>query len=93
YPDTPGIWTEEQVETWKPIAVHVKGGFQPNGQAPISCTDKSLTVQNVALSLSPPWLLETEELPQIVNDFRIAARNAIEAGNKTAYPRHSLTHC
>ena len=28
YPDTPGIWMEEQVEAWKPIinAVHDKGG-------------------------------------------------------------------
>ncbi|EEF35996.1 12-oxophytodienoate reductase opr, putative [Ricinus communis] len=63
YPDTPGIWTKEQVEAWKPIvdAVHAKdgiffcqiwhvgrvsnAGFQPNGQAPISCTDKPLTPQ------------------------------------------------
>ncbi|KAL6180333.1 hypothetical protein ACLB2K_046997 [Fragaria x ananassa] len=55
YLDTPGIWTKEHVEAWKPIvnAVHAKGGiffcqiwhvgrvsnsgFQPNGQAPISC--------------------------------------------------------
>ncbi|PPS05569.1 hypothetical protein GOBAR_AA15076 [Gossypium barbadense] len=29
YPDTPGIWTKEQVEAWKPIvdAVHDKGGI------------------------------------------------------------------
>jgi 2,4-dienoyl-CoA reductase-like NADH-dependent reductase (Old Yellow Enzyme family) len=27
YPDTPGVWTKEQVEAWKPIvdAVHAKG--------------------------------------------------------------------
>ncbi|KAM7280349.1 hypothetical protein ACFE04_007483 [Oxalis oulophora] len=61
YQDTPGIWTKEQVEAWKPIvdAVHAKGGiffcqiwhvgrvsntdFQPNGQDPISSTDKGLT--------------------------------------------------
>ncbi|XP_072970505.1 putative 12-oxophytodienoate reductase 11 isoform X2 [Typha angustifolia] len=105
YPDTPGIWTKEQVEAWKPIvdAVHEKGGiffcqiwhvgrvsnygFQPNGQAPISCTDKSLTPQvradGVAVAVaefSPPRRLETEEIPSIINDFRLAARNAIEAG-------------
>ncbi|KAM7280491.1 hypothetical protein ACFE04_007625 [Oxalis oulophora] len=63
YQDTPGIWTKEQVEAWKPIveAVHAKGGiifcqiwhvgrvsntgFQPNGQDPISSTDKGLTPQ------------------------------------------------
>ncbi|CAM6103991.1 unnamed protein product [Calypogeia fissa] len=29
YPDTPGIWTKEQVEKWRPIvqAVHEKGGI------------------------------------------------------------------
>ncbi|KAF2296967.1 hypothetical protein GH714_013773 [Hevea brasiliensis] len=29
YPSTPGIWTKEQVEAWKPIvdAVHVRGGI------------------------------------------------------------------
>ncbi|KAJ4713760.1 12-oxophytodienoate reductase [Melia azedarach] len=103
YPDTPGIWTKEQVEAWKPIvdAVHAKGGiffcqlwhvgrvsnqdFQPNGQAPISSTDKSLTPQlrsngiDVA-RFTPPRRLRTDEIPQAVNDFRLAAKNAIEAG-------------
>lgn len=29
YPETPGIWTKDQVEAWKPIvnAVHEKGGI------------------------------------------------------------------
>ena len=29
YPETPGIWTKEQVEAWRPIvdAVHAKGGI------------------------------------------------------------------
>ncbi|KAB1210905.1 12-oxophytodienoate reductase 2 [Morella rubra] len=103
YPETPGIWTKEQVEAWKPIvdAVHAKGGiffcqiwhvgrvsnrdFQPNGQAPISSADKPLTPQlpsngtDVA-QFTPPRRLSTEEIPQVVNDFRLAARNAIEAG-------------
>ncbi|KAL4032142.1 hypothetical protein IC575_005206 [Cucumis melo] len=103
YPDTPGIWTKEQVEAWKPIvdAVHRKGGtffcqiwhvgrvsnsgFQPNGQAPISSSDKPLFPQvrsngiDVA-QFTPPRRLRTDEIPQIVNDFRLAARNAIEAG-------------
>ncbi|CAL9170605.1 unnamed protein product [Musa hybrid cultivar] len=103
YPCTPGIWTKEQVEAWKPIvnAVHEKGGiffcqiwhvgrvsnhdFQPNGQAPISSTDKPITPQvrangiDVAI-FSTPRRLQTEEIPLVVNDFRVAARNAIEAG-------------
>ncbi|KAF8411934.1 hypothetical protein HHK36_004492 [Tetracentron sinense] len=103
YPDTPGIWTKEQVEAWKPIvdAVHAKGGiffcqiwhvgrvsnygFQPNGQAPISCTDKSLTPKIQANGIdvagfSTPRRIRIEEIPLVVNDFRIAARNAMEAG-------------
>ncbi|KAL7118296.1 hypothetical protein ACP275_03G127100 [Erythranthe tilingii] len=103
YPHTPGIWTKEQVEAWKPIvdAVHAKGGiffcqiwhvgrvsntgFQPNGQAPLSCTDKGITPQVRAngvdvAQFSPPRRLETDEIPLIVNDFKLAARNAIEAG-------------
>ncbi|KAF2296969.1 hypothetical protein GH714_013793 [Hevea brasiliensis] len=102
YPSTPGIWTKEQVEAWKPIvdAVHAKGGifflqiwhvgrvsnsgFQPNGQAPISCTDKPFTPQIQANGIdvaqfTPPRRLRTDEIPQVVNDFRIAARNAMEA--------------
>ncbi|KAL7603629.1 hypothetical protein Lser_V15G17017 [Lactuca serriola] len=103
YPETPGIWTKEQVEAWKPIvdAVHAKGGiffcqiwhvgrvsntgFQPNGQAPISSSDKELFPQlrsngiDVA-KFTPPRKLTTEEIPLVVNDFRLAARNAIEAG-------------
>jgi 12-oxophytodienoic acid reductase len=51
--------------------------FQPNGQAPISSTDKGLD----GAQFTPPRRLRTDEIPQIVNDFRVAARNAIEAGN------------
>ncbi|WCJ34931.1 12-oxophytodienoate reductase 1 [Euphorbia peplus] len=93
--ETSGIWTKEQVEAWKPIvdAVHAKGGiffcqiwhvgrasnsdFQPNGQPPISSTDKPLTD---VTNFTPPRRLTTDEIPDIVNDFRIAARNAMEAG-------------
>ena len=60
-------------------------GFQPNGQAPLSSSDRPLTPQiqangfNVA-DFTPPRRLRIEEIPQVVNDFRLAARNAIEAG-------------
>ncbi|KAF3447390.1 hypothetical protein FNV43_RR12576 [Rhamnella rubrinervis] len=98
YPETPGIWTNEQVEAWKPIvdAVHAKGGiffcqiwhvgrvsnsgFQPNGQAPISSTDKPLIQSDGFGVFTPPRRLRTDEIPGIVNDFRLAARNAMEAG-------------
>ncbi|XP_031479556.1 putative 12-oxophytodienoate reductase 11 isoform X2 [Nymphaea colorata] len=83
YPDTPGIWTKEQIEAWKPIvnAVHEKGGFQPNGQSPISSTDKPPRSNQLdASEFSPPRRLKAEEIPEIVDHFRLAARNAIEAG-------------
>ncbi|KAJ0025867.1 hypothetical protein Pint_07488 [Pistacia integerrima] len=80
-------------------AVHANGGiffcqlwhvgrfsnedFQPNGQAPISSTDKPLMHQIQASGIeiahfTPRRRLRTDEVPQIVNDFRLAARNAIE---------------
>ncbi|ONK77347.1 uncharacterized protein A4U43_C02F5590 [Asparagus officinalis] len=102
YPHTPGIWTKEQVEAWKPIvdAVHDKGGiffcqiwhtgrvsdygYQPNGQAPISCTDKppspTVLYDDIIKEYSPPRRLTIDEIPQVIDDFRIAAKNAIEAG-------------
>ncbi|KAI3499209.1 hypothetical protein L1887_35002 [Cichorium endivia] len=52
--------------------------FQPNGQAPISSSEKELGID--AAQFSPPRKLSTEEIPLVVNDFRVAARNAIEAG-------------
>ncbi|KAJ4967262.1 hypothetical protein NE237_019111 [Protea cynaroides] len=80
-------------------AVHAKGGiffcqiwhvgrvsntdFQPNGQAPISSTDKPLKPRGGSSDIDVkfrPRRLETDEIPQIVNDFRMAARNAVEAG-------------
>ncbi|RXH73745.1 hypothetical protein DVH24_016567 [Malus domestica] len=107
YPNTPGIWTKEQVEAWKPIvdAVHAKGGvffcqiwhvgrvsnsgFQPNGQAPISSTDKPIRLNGIdASEFTPPRRLRTDEIPQIVNDFRLAARNSIEAGNLFVFTLH-----
>ncbi|XP_071691373.1 putative 12-oxophytodienoate reductase 11 isoform X2 [Rutidosis leptorrhynchoides] len=59
--------------------------FQPNGQAPISSTDNGLPPQVRAneinvVEFSPPRKLSTEEVPTVVNDFRLAAKNAIEAG-------------
>ncbi|GFQ00583.1 12-oxophytodienoate reductase 1 [Phtheirospermum japonicum] len=76
-------------------AVHDKGGvffcqivhcgrvssrdFQPNGQAPVSSTDKRL-LDDENQGFSPPRRLQTDEIPEIVNDFRLAAKNAMEAG-------------
>uniref|UniRef100_A0A0E0HMP3 NADH:flavin oxidoreductase/NADH oxidase N-terminal domain-containing protein n=1 Tax=Oryza nivara TaxID=4536 RepID=A0A0E0HMP3_ORYNI len=70
YPDTPGIWTQQQVEAWKPIV----------DAAPISSTDRQITPDDSGIVYSKPRRLRTEEIPQIIDDFRRAARNAIEAG-------------
>ncbi|KAL0364985.1 UNVERIFIED_CONTAM: putative 12-oxophytodienoate reductase 11 [Sesamum angustifolium] len=74
YQDTPGIWTKEHVEAWKPIvdAVHQKGAIF------------FLQIVHIGrvstYEWSPPRRLRKDEVPGIVNDFRLAARNAIEAG-------------
>ncbi|CAM0958728.1 unnamed protein product [Alopecurus aequalis] len=102
YPDTPGIWTAEHVEAWRPIvaAVHEKGAlifcqiwhvgrmstfdFQPGGKAPVSSTERGVGPQmsfdGHFDEYSPPRRLTVEEIPRIVDDFRKAARNAIDAG-------------
>ncbi|ERN20058.1 hypothetical protein AMTR_s00071p00195460 [Amborella trichopoda] len=54
-------------------------GYQPNGQAPISSSSKMLRSENGVEEYSPPRALSTEQIPLIVNDFRLAARNAIAA--------------
>ncbi|KAG8378505.1 hypothetical protein BUALT_Bualt08G0144100 [Buddleja alternifolia] len=53
--------------------------FQPNGQDPISSRDKAL-ISEENQHFTPPRRLTPHEIPQIVNDFRLAAKNAIEAG-------------
>ncbi|EFJ25413.1 hypothetical protein SELMODRAFT_173572 [Selaginella moellendorffii] len=104
YPHSPGIWSEEQVEAWKPIvqAVHDKGAvfflqiwhvgrvshtsYQPNGQAPVSSTNRKAPGQLMLpegtpmADYSPPRALETHEIAGVVEDFRLAARNAMRAG-------------
>ena len=58
--------------------------FQPNGQSPISSTDKTLASQVrsngfIVVEFTPPRRLRTDGIPGIIN-FRLAARNAIEGG-------------
>jgi 12-oxophytodienoic acid reductase len=58
--------------------------FQPGGAAPISSTDRGVSPQishdGHKEEFSPPRRLEAREIPAIVDDFREAARNAIDAG-------------
>ena len=55
--------------------------YQPDGKAPLSSTDKGVTPGLFGVDWSPPRQLTTDEIRGIVNDFRLAARNAIEAGS------------
>ncbi|CAK9219927.1 unnamed protein product [Sphagnum troendelagicum] len=60
--------------------------YQPNGAAPISSTNKPITGGHIMLpsgemvDFPPPRALTTEEVEAFVQDFRLAARNAINAG-------------
>ncbi|KAL8201510.1 hypothetical protein R6Q57_012849 [Mikania cordata] len=60
--------------------------FEPNiGQPPVSSTDKPCSpfrsdTGEVLLEYQPPRRLKPEEITGIVDDFRVAARNAMEAG-------------
>lgn len=59
--------------------------YQPDGKAPISSTDKRLRkdiANNKATAdkYPPPRRVRADEIPKLVNDFVIAAKNAMEAG-------------
>ena len=68
-------------------------GFEPNaGQPPVSSTDKPCSPMvdssgKVLFEFLPPRRLNSDEIPALANDFRIAARNAMEAGkSRRVYP-------
>ncbi|GKC24060.1 putative 12-oxophytodienoate reductase 11, partial [Tanacetum coccineum] len=61
--------------------------YQPYGRSPISSTDKPIGKQQFIggsgeedAQYSPPHRLTVNEIPDVINDFRLASRNAIEAG-------------
>ncbi|KAJ1254190.1 hypothetical protein BS78_K106800, partial [Paspalum vaginatum] len=55
--------------------------FQPDGQAPISSTDEQISPDaESGMVYSKPRRLRADEIPAVVEDFRRAARNAVEAG-------------
>lgn len=67
-------------------AMHL-AGHQPDGAAPLSPSSKAIekpfmarTPQGFA-DFPSPRVLATHEIPHIVEQFRIAAKNAITAGN------------
>ncbi|KAL6882703.1 hypothetical protein ACP4OV_011393 [Aristida adscensionis] len=90
----PGIWTKEQVEAWRSVvdAVHEKGGIffcqiwhvgraSDMEKKPISSTDKPVEKnEDDPIDFPIPRRLTVEEIPDVVNYFRLAARNAMDAG-------------
>jgi N-ethylmaleimide reductase len=101
-PYTPGIYTKEQIESWKKVtdSVHEKGGkifaqlwhtgrvshsVDKNGVLPVAPSALAIAGQQHFSSQGPkdyevPRALETAEVKQVVQDYKQAAINAIEAG-------------
>ncbi|MBC7396104.1 MAG: alkene reductase [Bdellovibrionales bacterium] len=101
YAETPGIWSEAQVEGWKLVTqkVHAQGSkifsqlwhvgriSDPQflgGETPVA-PSAIAAVGHVSLvrplkDYVTPRALETNEIPQIVEDFRKGAENAKLAG-------------
>lgn len=102
YPNTPGIYSAEQVAGWRLVtdAVHAKGGniflqlwhvgrishpdLQPNGEIPVAPSaiapeGEAATYKGMQPFVTPR-ALELSEIPQIIEQYRLAAKNALEAG-------------
>jgi len=101
-PLTPGIYTEEQIASWKKVtnAVHEKGGkifaqlwhtgrvshsVDKSGVLPVAPSAIGITGQQHfssqgAKDYEIPRALQTEEVKQVVLDYKQAAVNAIQAG-------------
>ena len=103
YPDTPGIFTNEQIEGWKQVnnAVHEKDGkifiqlwhvgrhshpsIQPDNRLP--CAPSAIPEKGKINcgefgyhELPVPHALSINEIKGIIEDYRVAASNAIKAG-------------
>ncbi|XP_051226772.1 12-oxophytodienoate reductase 2-like [Lolium perenne] len=89
--DVPGIWAQEHVEAWRPVvdAVHAKGAVffcqlwhvagdvvrqRPQQVSP------QMSFDGRREELSSPRRVAAEDAPGVVDGFRRAARNAIDAG-------------
>ena len=101
YPDTPGIWSNEQIAGWKKVteAVHAAGGrillqlwhvgrisdpMYLDGALPVA--PSAIAPEGHVSQVRPekpyvvPRALETDEIPAIVEAFRVGAVNAKTAG-------------
>jgi 2,4-dienoyl-CoA reductase-like NADH-dependent reductase (Old Yellow Enzyme family) len=101
YPDTPGLWSTEQVAGWKLVteAVHAAGGkilaqlwhvgrisdpIYLDGRLPVAPSavqpEGHVTLVHPRKPYVTPRALELAEIPEIIEDYRKAAQNAMEAG-------------
>ncbi|CAK7217428.1 hypothetical protein SCUCBS95973_003148 [Sporothrix curviconia] len=91
--NTPGLYTDAQVAAWQPItaAIHDKGSYVfaqlwITGRAarPAAVAAGAEVVSSSDLAWAPdeavPRPLREDEIWQFVEDYRVAARNAIRAG-------------
>ncbi|OAL24612.1 hypothetical protein AYO22_05401 [Fonsecaea multimorphosa] len=94
YSNLPGIWSEDQIASWKRVtaAVHAKGSYiflqlwALGRVADIETAEKEgmkiVSSSNIPLDSdhAEPEALSYEEIQNFVADFGQAAKNAIEAG-------------
>jgi N-ethylmaleimide reductase len=101
WPYAAGIWTQEQVEGWRPIteSVHKAGGriacqlwhmgrlVHPSflgGEKPVSASATTAPGKAYTYDGRQPYAearsLRLDEIPGLLEDYRRAARNAMEAG-------------
>lgn len=101
YPDTPGIWSDAQIDGWKNItkAVHGEGGkiilqlwhvgrlsdsSFLNGELPVSASE--IPAEGHPSHVRPikpyetPRSLSIPEIKNVIEEYRIAAKNAKAAG-------------
>lgn len=101
WPFAPGLWTDAQVEGWKPVvaAVHQAGGriFAQlwhmgrvvhssflGGEAPVSASATQAPAKAHTYDGRQPYdlarALRRDEIPGVIEDYVLAARNARAAG-------------
>lgn len=108
YADTPGIYTQKQIDGWKKVtkAVHDEGGkiilqlwhvgrvssSEVNGLQPIAPSaliakdtqvyvfDTPTSKDATMIPVDEPKEMTKNDISQVIKEFRIAAKNAIEAG-------------
>jgi N-ethylmaleimide reductase len=103
YPDTPGVYTRDQIEGWKAVtkAVHQNGGRifiqlwhvgrisyvarlhglpPPVAPSAIPAPNVQMKIDGQLVRPAEPRALNLSEIPGIIDAFRRAAANAVEAG-------------